>query len=273
MSDGGTRPIWVDAMLSRDLTPVEYRTWSYLFWRQGDNTHAWPSQAAIAGDLGLTIDGVRKIVGRLVDKGWLTLRQTGGGRGHTIQYSVCKPQTAVWGSGPKPQTAVQGFGGETPDSETPFLQETPDSGAEKPQTAEPRHKGRTLTRTHTKEKSLSSDAVRLAELLLDLIVARKSDFKRPNLTTWAQEIDRMIRLDHRTREKIEDIIRWSQRDPFWSLNILSPSKLRQKFDQLELRMKGSNYGRQKSTPLRDDIDYGCDMYDVRTGAKVPGVRC
>ena len=60
----------------------------------------------------------------------------------------------------------------------------------------------------------------------------------------------MIRLDKRKPERIEAVIYWCQQDPFWQSNILSTEKLREKFDQLELRMKGSN-GQQKPKYDRD----------------------
>jgi len=91
-----------------------------------------------------------------------------------------------------------------------------------------------------KEKKYSphSDEWRLAELLLDRIVEGKPDFRRPELGPWAGDIDRMIRLDGRSPERIEAVIRWCVRDPFWSKNILSAAKLRKHFDRLELQMAG-----------------------------------
>jgi len=86
------------------------------------------------------------------------------------------------------------------------------------------------------KKWIHSDGWHLAELLLNSILARKEDFRRPDLRTWASEIDRMIRLDGRTPERIEAVIRWCQKDPFWSRNILSAAKLRKHFDRLELEM-------------------------------------
>ncbi|MBM4149895.1 MAG: hypothetical protein FJ224_12765 [Lentisphaerae bacterium] len=96
----------------------------------------------------------------------------------------------------------------------------------------------------------SEPSFRLSGLLLDLILARKPDFKRPKLERWAQVVDRMMRLDHRTPERIEAVIRWSQADDFWQNNILSAEKLRKQFDQLELKMKDRRDGqaRQRGTP-------------------------
>ncbi len=92
--------------------------------------------------------------------------------------------------------------------------------------------------TNTKDikpYSLTSDEVRLSELLLSLIIKRNATHKKPNIQTWAKEIDRMIRIDKREAEDIEKVIEWCQADSFWQNNILSTKKLREKFDQLKLK--------------------------------------
>lgn len=79
----------------------------------------------------------------------------------------------------------------------------------------------------------SPDATRLANLLADLIEANGS--RRPKVTgDWLTAIDRMIRIDERTPEQVERCIRWCQADDFWKANVLSPAKLRQRYDQLRL---------------------------------------
>lgn len=77
-------------------------------------------------------------------------------------------------------------------------------------------------------------ASRLANLLADLIVANGAT-NRPNVTdTWIIDIERMIRIDSITPERVERAIRWSQKDAFWRANILSPNALRRNFERLRL---------------------------------------
>ncbi|MFC2083658.1 hypothetical protein ACFLS9_01240 [Bacteroidota bacterium] len=88
-----------------------------------------------------------------------------------------------------------------------------------------------------KEKyTLNSSEFRLASLLYELIRQRNSKHRKPNLQLWAKHIDYLIRIDKRIPADIEKVIRWCQQDPFWKNNILSTSKLRDKFDQLYLKM-------------------------------------
>jgi len=84
----------------------------------------------------------------------------------------------------------------------------------------------------------------LAALLRQLILERKPNARVPpataqGLAPWAKHIDLLLRVDRRTPEEVERLIRWSQQDPFWSQNILSTQKLRKQLDQLELKMARS----------------------------------
>jgi len=99
-----------------------------------------------------------------------------------------------------------------------------------------------ITKEREKKDSslvVTSDEVRLSRLLYDLIVEKKPDFKMPNLQQWAKHIGLMIRLDHRTPENIEAVIRWCQADQFWHVNILSTAKLREKYDQLDMKRRNT----------------------------------
>lgn len=98
------------------------------------------------------------------------------------------------------------------------------------------------------KKIFSSDSieVRLSELLLEKIISRNPNHKKPNIQTWAKDVDRMIRIDERAPDDIRAVIEWCQADPFWQNNILSTVKLRRQFDQLRLKMKAA--GKQAPTP-------------------------
>ena len=94
-----------------------------------------------------------------------------------------------------------------------------------------------------KAKSPSEQAMELSNFLRSLIVRNNPKSKAPDITKWAIDIDRMISIDNRTPEEIRSVIEFCQNDDFWQSNILSTAKLREKFDQLYLKMKkGGSYG-------------------------------
>ena len=91
--------------------------------------------------------------------------------------------------------------------------------------------------TPKKTFSSDSDEIRLSKLLFDLILENDPKARSPDFQKWAVHVDRMIRLDERTPEEIEAVIRWCQADEFWKGNILSTTKLRDQFSQLVIKSK------------------------------------
>ncbi len=95
----------------------------------------------------------------------------------------------------------------------------------------------TRTSSTKKKVEVSEEATKLAELLRSEILRQF-----PNNATakkelcakrWAVDIDRMIRLDHRTPENVRDAILWAMNDEFWRRNIWSGAKLRKQYDRLD----------------------------------------
>ena len=64
--------------------------------------------------------------------------------------------------------------------------------------------------------------------------------KDPNWTAWANEVRLMCSQDGRTHRQICELYGRVNRDPFWCKNILSPSKLREKWDELSLKLSASS---------------------------------
>ena len=53
---------------------------------------------------------------------------------------------------------------------------------------------------------------------------------------WAKDFDLMLRIDRIDADDIAAAIEWSQDDNFWRSNILSGKKLREKYQQLAMKM-------------------------------------
>jgi chlorite dismutase len=77
----------------------------------------------------------------------------------------------------------------------------------------------------------------LALRLFKNILSNNPDYKEPNLQSWANDVRLMMERDNRTEEQISYLMDWVQNDSFWKTNILSVSKLREKYDQLVMRVK------------------------------------
>lgn len=69
-------------------------------------------------------------------------------------------------------------------------------------------------------------------VLKNLPNAKVPDATPEGFRRWAYDIDLMMRVDHRSPDEIRELIDWSHKDSFWRANILSPGKLREKWDTL-----------------------------------------
>lgn len=83
----------------------------------------------------------------------------------------------------------------------------------------------------------SSIHFQLANSLYQKILDNNPQHKLPDLQKWSNDIRLMMDRDGRTEEQIAYLIDWCQNNDFWKSNILSPSKLREKFDQLVMQVK------------------------------------
>lgn len=87
------------------------------------------------------------------------------------------------------------------------------------------------------------------------ILERLPKFKQPNLETWAKHIRLMVERDNRTLEEIWKVWRWVNADTFWQANILSPAKLRDKFDTLTAHMaRNKSNGNRLKLPADNDLE-------------------
>ena len=108
-----------------------------------------------------------------------------------------------------------------------------------------------------KTQTIPEQAERLAHLLYDL--HRQSD---PHFTTsqkhieqWAKDIEKLSRIDKRSYEDIEKVIRWVKTEGnFWCPNIISGSKLREKYPRVFLQMQ-QQYARSLPEGKNKRFDY------------------
>lgn len=92
-------------------------------------------------------------------------------------------------------------------------------------------------------KTPDEQDLRLTQLLIDLMIQNNPESSIIKRLTEKRQFDwitacRLTReQDERTEEQIEAVIRFSQADSFWKSNILSMPKLREKWDQLWMKMR------------------------------------
>lgn len=67
-----------------------------------------------------------------------------------------------------------------------------------------------------------------------------------DMQKWADEFRKIIEINKRDPKELQAIIDWSTSHHFWSSNILSPKKLREKYQELGVKMASERKGLQGS---------------------------
>ncbi len=78
--------------------------------------------------------------------------------------------------------------------------------------------------------------------------------KEPNWADWSNEVRLMCSRDGRTHRQICELFSRVQRDPFWCRNVLSPSKLREKWDELSIKLSAAGGQRNVNDTANTDYD-------------------
>lgn len=105
-------------------------------------------------------------------------------------------------------------------------------------------------------KPIEPKAIELAELMYSLHKEIDPKVKKPNMESWAADIEKINRLDNRSYEDIEKVIRWIKTPGnFWLPNIMSGKKLRIQFARLILEVNNMR-NRQQKPIIKNDIYTG-----------------
>ena len=103
------------------------------------------------------------------------------------------------------------------------------------------------TEQRAKKYSFSPDDMRAAEWIFELLKKLNPEFKVKSMDSWANCVRLMRERDGRTHRDICELFQWANQDPFWSLNILSPSSLREKWIQLSIKKQASERKPRRTT--------------------------
>jgi hypothetical protein len=118
------------------------------------------------------------------------------------------------------------------------------------------------TLNHKSLNKFTDEDMKLAQWIFNLIAVLDPGRKKPNFDTWANTVRLMREIDKLTHREVAEVFKWANGDEFWKSNILSVSKLREKFSDLKIKMK--NNGKKESKTLSQQMDeskeqrYGVD---------------
>lgn len=110
----------------------------------------------------------------------------------------------------------------------------------------------TYKQTKPTNKQFMSDSLEyeLANFMLGKILVLNPNFKKPNMQKWAADMDKILRIDKREVEEVKEVINYIY-SGWWKDKILSPSKLREKYDMLNMQRPKDKKNRKDG-----EVDWG-----------------
>lgn len=262
---------WVwDGCAAQGVKGIKLLVMARLADFSSDEGVCWPSVATIARQLGAGRSTVITAISQLEADGWLTRTERRNGQRsatnlYTLNAEKLRKAAALFQGSvserPKPECSdsecsVSG----RPENMQKGGSEGPESGHDPSVTTDPSLKQisssgnsdespdqEDLTKKSSSPKKWGTpEDLKCAEWIFGRIrtlyekaaetdgeVARP---KEPNWNTWANEIRLMRTIDGRTHRQICDLFKRVQSDPFWCRIVLSPLKLREKWDELTLKL-------------------------------------
>lgn len=202
----------------------------------------WPSVDTIRRKAGIGINQTRAAIKGLVDRGFVSRKpggKEGGGRStdrYQIELANLTDQLPLPQS--KPHRSVSIGGQTSPISEVQRsriseVQTSPIGEGEldtvRTRSSKKRKSGKSYSKVTDQDRST-------AEWMDGTLRAVQPTRKKPDFSQWADSIRLMRELDGRTDQRIRELWSACRSDVFWAKNVLSPAKLRAKFDDLELRL-------------------------------------
>lgn len=98
-----------------------------------------------------------------------------------------------------------------------------------------------------KKFSFTEMDLAMAKEMFARIQKLNPNHKQPNFEAWANDIRLLGERDGKSYPEIIDLFEWANQDRFWQANILSPRKLREKWDVLVLQRN------RQAKPRRDNL--------------------
>lgn len=94
----------------------------------------------------------------------------------------------------------------------------------------------------------TADDLKAAEWMFCKVVIVAPTAQEPNWPAWSNDIRLMRNALSVGHHEICELFKWANGDHFWQTNVMSPAKLREKWDTLKAQMNQPNRNRQAPEP-------------------------
>lgn len=236
----------------KDLPPMAKLMYGEITCLTQKNGFCWATNAYFAELYGMSKDRISRLIGILEKKGYISVHVERNEKNEVVKRYIKLSVAEI----PIPS-------GEN--NENPTVKNNDTSTVKNNEENNINLNNTRMNNTSLKEvsppgghvpKTIEPKAIELAELMYSLHKEIDPKVKKPNMESWAADIEKINRLDNRSYEDIEKVIRWIKTPGnFWLPNIMSGKKLRIQFARLILEVNNVR-NRQQKPIIKNDIYTG-----------------
>jgi hypothetical protein len=218
-SDTGPFTLVPEWVLDADISNGALRLYALIGCYANAEDAAWPSRATLAKRLRCSKDSVDRWIKELMEIDALSVEhrkdETRENRNLTNMYTLRRVVPRLAAAMPPP-------------SRTSAATPSRVSAAQNKTHIEP---------DPEKERALNEARELCLQMCSQLEIHEQRVSRR-----WVQDMERLIRIDGRSPQQIENCIAWVAGNDFWSINVRSPHKLRKHWERLRLEAKRERKG-------------------------------
>ena len=241
-----------------DLPPMAKLLYGEITCLTQKNGFCWATNAYFAELYGMSKDRISRLIGILEKKGYISVHVERNEKNEVVKRYIKLSVAEI----PIP-SVENNENSPVKNNDTPTVKNNEESNRNLNNTR--------MNNTSLKEvspvgghvsKPIEPKAKEMAELLFSLHKQVDQNVKKPNIDSWAMDIEKINRLDGRSYEDIEKVIRWAKiPGNFWFANIMGGKKLRQQFSRLIVEMCRQKKAAYSSKPVMENDIYKGDGND------------
>lgn len=122
--------------------------------------------------------------------------------------------------------------------------ENSDESSDSPQKKLPVVRPEAAIQSPKGDKWGTADDLKAAEWIFSKVQIVAPSAQQPNWASWSNDIRLMRNALEVTHHDICEVFKWANADHFWQTNVMSPAKLREKWDTLKAQMSQPGRNRQ-----------------------------
>ena len=229
-----------DVRYDKDLPPMAKLLYGEITCLTQKNGFCWATNAYFAELYGMSKDRISKLIGILEKKGYISIHVERNEKNEVVKrYIKLRVAEIPIPSGENNDNSI------VKNNDTPTVKNDEENNINLNNTRM-NNKKELSPPGGQASKSIEPKAIELATMLFELHKKADPKVKKPDFDKWAEDIEKINRLDGRSYEDIEKVIRWAKTPGnFWFANIMSGKKLRMQFSRLYIEAnKKAGVGRK-----------------------------